>query len=83
MPVAYSLIRRAHSARRCRAAPIDIIVGERPESEEKQGNVHVTFLLNFFDEVRRNLTGIDWSFSRTAGRLTRVTAWAGATVSDA
>lgn len=28
----------------------------RPESGEgKQGNVHVTFLLNFFDEVRRRV----------------------------
>ena len=27
----------------------------RPESEEKQGNVHVTFLLNFFDEVARKV----------------------------
>lgn len=27
----------------------------RPESEEKQGNVHVTFLLNFFDELRRKV----------------------------
>jgi hypothetical protein len=25
----------------------------RPESSEKPGNLHVTFLLNFFDEVRR------------------------------
>ena len=24
-------------------------------SDEKQGNVHVTFLLNFFDEVRRRI----------------------------
>lgn len=27
----------------------------RPESEERQGNVHVTFLLNFFDEVARKV----------------------------
>ena len=27
----------------------------QPESEEKQGNVHVTFLLNFFDEVARKV----------------------------
>jgi hypothetical protein len=25
----------------------------REASDEKQGNVHVTFLLNFFDELRR------------------------------
>ena len=32
-----------------------LAVFPRPESEEKQGNVHVTFLLNFFDEVARKV----------------------------
>ena len=27
----------------------------RPEMEEPSGNVHVTFMLNFFDELRRRL----------------------------
>jgi hypothetical protein len=27
----------------------------RADSEDKQGNLHVTFLLNFFDEIRRRI----------------------------
>ena len=27
----------------------------RPEIEETKGNLHLTFLLNFFDELRRRL----------------------------
>jgi hypothetical protein len=32
-----------------------VVMFPRPTEEQSQGSVHVTFLLNFFDEVRRRV----------------------------
>jgi len=32
-----------------------VIIFPRPLAEESTGNLHATFLLNFFDEVRRRV----------------------------